>query len=51
LDKGEFPLSQVGIQFLQIGNDSDVSLYPEAEEDEDSTDDRLEKLYRRWTII
>lgn len=26
LDKGEFPLSQLGVQFLQIGNDSEVSL-------------------------
>jgi hypothetical protein len=50
LDKGDFPLSQVGIQFLQIGSDSDVSLYLEAEEEEDNTDDRLEKLYRRWMI-
>jgi hypothetical protein len=50
LDKGEFPLSQVGIQFLQIGNDSDVSLYPKTEENDKSTDDRPEKLYRRWMI-
>lgn len=28
LDRGDFPLSQVGIQFLQIGNDSEVSLSP-----------------------
>ncbi len=25
LDRGDFPLSQVGVQLLQIGDDADVS--------------------------
>jgi len=51
LDSGDFPLSQVGIQFLQIGNDSDVSVHLEVEEYEQNTEVRPEKLYRRWIII